>query len=120
MFSLSLSDPQGKYQVGATTFARPVSPFVVGTAKLVSDDQLLPALQLDEVAFTAYYPAQAKGFIKGLDWLIRCATQPESRLSVTIIKHFTDLLETHSEGMYTSQVREHATIRMPISLNSTS
>ncbi len=69
---MSLSLPQcsdNKYPVGSTTFATPVQPSVTfGNATL--NDQ--PALVLDEVAFTAYYPADVTaGPSKGVDWLLR-------------------------------------------------
>lgn len=82
MASLMLSLPEfhGRFPVGATTFKLPVSTKVLSTAKIHrhghrSDGgpSVKPALQLDEVVFTAYYPAQVKGnnMKKGLDWLLR-------------------------------------------------
>lgn len=81
----TLHDIPGRFPVGATTFVCPVRPSVtVGSGKLrhtpkgeISADHAQPALQLEEVAFTAYYPAQTRNldgsreFRKGLDWLIR-------------------------------------------------
>ncbi|KAI0065816.1 hypothetical protein BV25DRAFT_1978722 [Artomyces pyxidatus] len=72
----SLSEPVGPYPVGATTFALPVRPpRVMGTAK-VSAGQAdgEHALQLEEVAFTLYYPTSpsaAKTHRKGMHWLMR-------------------------------------------------
>lgn len=81
MASLMLSLPEfhGRFPVGATTFKLPVSTKVLGTAKIHrhghsdSGPSVKPALQLDEVVFTAYYPAQVEGsnMKKGLDWLLR-------------------------------------------------
>lgn len=81
MASLMLSLPEfhGRFPVGATTFKLPVSTKVLGTAKIYRDGHsdggpsVKPALKLDEVIFTAYYPAQVKGsnMKKGLDWLLR-------------------------------------------------
>lgn len=61
----------GRYPVGATTFVTPVRlPRIIGSAKL-PDSQ--PALRLEEVAFTAYYPAEttSKSTCKGLHWVTR-------------------------------------------------
>jgi hypothetical protein len=76
---LSLPEFHGRFPVGATTFKLPVSTKVLGTAKIHrhghsdSGPSVKPALQLDEVVFTAYYPAQVEGsnMKKGLDWLLR-------------------------------------------------
>ena len=78
----TLPDVQSKYPVGTTTFAIPVSVSdekarVVGTAKLkrpkgraarnatfvteAGDTGDEPALRLEEVAFTAFYPANVEG-----------------------------------------------------------
>lgn len=62
--------PVGQYPVGSTTFTSPVKPTVTfGSATYENGD---PALVLDEIGYTAYYPAnttsQAK---KGIDWLMR-------------------------------------------------
>lgn len=75
---LSLSDIPGRFLVGATTFVTPVrSPRVIGSLKLrnKTSNALQPALYLEEVAYTAYYPAAVspKTAKKGLDWLIRWA-----------------------------------------------
>ncbi|KAG1755516.1 platelet-activating factor acetylhydrolase, isoform II-domain-containing protein [Suillus lakei] len=76
---LFLSEFHGRFPVGATTFKLPVSAKVLGTAKIRrhghSDggQSLKPALQLEQVVFTAYYPADVSGnkVKKGLDWLLR-------------------------------------------------
>lgn len=76
---LFLPESHGRFPVGTTTFKLPVSTKVLGTAKIHSDGHsddgpsVKPALQLDEVVFTAYYPADVKGsnIKKGLDWLLR-------------------------------------------------
>ena len=77
---LSFPDIVGPYEVGATTFALPLrSPSVIGSAKLRhgTEEGLRPALKLEEVAFTAFYPADTSentGFqksSKGIDWLVR-------------------------------------------------
>ncbi|KAJ7129494.1 platelet-activating factor acetylhydrolase, isoform II-domain-containing protein [Mycena epipterygia] len=67
----SLRPPQGPLPVGAVTLVAPVRPaLTVGTATLALGNT--PALLLDEVAFTAYYPADlSPKSRKGLDWLIR-------------------------------------------------
>ncbi|KAL0949350.1 hypothetical protein HGRIS_009420 [Hohenbuehelia grisea] len=74
MFSLD-NPTSGPHPVGATTFVVPVRPArVVGTAKIGQQ----PALQLEEVAFTAYYPAHVEDAAKpkkGLNWLLRPVNQ---------------------------------------------
>lgn len=74
----TLPDPPGPYEVGATTFTLPVSPRGVGSSKIrTSSGTLEPALLLEEVAFTAFYPTSLKQsplpktFRKGLHWLTR-------------------------------------------------
>lgn len=69
----------GRYAVGVTTFVTPVHPpRDIGTAKIKEKGkEPRPALRLEEVAYTAYYPAdvsseEAKAR-KGVDWFIRCA-----------------------------------------------
>ncbi|KAJ7490431.1 platelet-activating factor acetylhydrolase, isoform II-domain-containing protein [Mycena galericulata] len=66
-----LRPPHGSLPVGAVTLVAPVRPALsVGTATLATDNS--PALVLDEVAFTAYYPADpSSNSRKGLDWLCR-------------------------------------------------
>ncbi|KAJ6490411.1 platelet-activating factor acetylhydrolase, isoform II-domain-containing protein [Mycena vitilis] len=70
---LSLRPPRGPLPVGALTFVAPVSPPIhVGTATFAAT--AAPALVLDEIAFTAYYPADlARKPRRGLDWLVRPA-----------------------------------------------
>ncbi|KAK0473074.1 platelet-activating factor acetylhydrolase, isoform II-domain-containing protein [Armillaria novae-zelandiae] len=63
----------GPYPVGATTFVTPVRPSrIYGSARLPNGQ---PALVLDEVAFTVYYPANMadKSWTSriGIDWLNR-------------------------------------------------
>ncbi|KAK0224629.1 platelet-activating factor acetylhydrolase, isoform II-domain-containing protein [Armillaria nabsnona] len=70
---LYLPDCHNPYSVGATTFVTPVRPSrIYGSARLPNGQ---PALVLDEVAFTAYYPADMadKSWTLGLgiDWLNR-------------------------------------------------
>ncbi|KIL70181.1 hypothetical protein M378DRAFT_183750 [Amanita muscaria Koide BX008] len=79
MFFLPLV--KGWYAVGATTFVTPVRPArLYGSAKrsrnnALSSDQLEPVLCMEEVAFTAYYPADTSSATqKGLDWLLRPAS----------------------------------------------
>ncbi|KAF8076569.1 platelet-activating factor acetylhydrolase, isoform II-domain-containing protein [Lyophyllum atratum] len=70
-----LSEIPGRFPVGATTFlSRVPSPRPVGCIKLRNQQSDAPqsALILEEVAFTAYYPADASKLTKkGLDWVIR-------------------------------------------------
>ncbi|KAJ3576202.1 hypothetical protein NP233_g611 [Leucocoprinus birnbaumii] len=75
---LSLPPIHGRFPVGATTFITPVRPAVqVGKAKLKTPTTTRPdstnhALQLEEIAFTAYYPADVSNNpFKGFDWLLR-------------------------------------------------
>jgi platelet-activating factor acetylhydrolase len=75
---LSFPKIVGPFKVGATTFTLPLrSSSVIGSAKLPHDKEgLRPALALEEVAFTAFYPADTSGTgskqsRNGLDWLIR-------------------------------------------------
>lgn len=80
---LFLPDSCGRFSVGATTFRLPVSTKVLGTAKIRRNSHsdggpsVKPALQLDEVIFTAYYPAdiQGRNIKKGLDWLLRSVSE---------------------------------------------
>ena len=57
----SLPDVPGKFQVGATTFALPLNdPQAIGTAKLAKSSGNTPhepALLLEEIVFTVFYPA---------------------------------------------------------------
>lgn len=75
---LYLPDFTGRFPVGAITFKLPVYNKVLGTASISGrhghHDELKPALQLNEVVFTAYYPADVKeSDLKnfGLHWLLR-------------------------------------------------
>lgn len=68
-----LPDCHDPYSVGATTFVTPVRPSrIYGSARLPNGQ---PALVLDEVAFTAYYPADMANkswtLRLGIDWLNR-------------------------------------------------
>jgi platelet-activating factor acetylhydrolase len=68
-----LPEIQGRFAVGAITFVTPVRPAcAVGSARLRNSSST-PAFCLQEVAFTAYYPAEltSKTARKGVDWLIR-------------------------------------------------
>lgn len=53
-----LENPRGPYVVGAATFVLPVRPTsVIGSAAVLTETgQTVPALRLEEVSFTAYYP----------------------------------------------------------------
>ncbi|KAF9495463.1 hypothetical protein BDN71DRAFT_1482722 [Pleurotus eryngii] len=63
-----LDEPKDGHPVGATTFAVRVNPSkVIGNARLNNE----PALHLEEVAFTAYYPADPATHRKGMPWLLR-------------------------------------------------
>jgi platelet-activating factor acetylhydrolase len=75
---LSFPDIPGPYMVGATTFSLPLqSSSLIGSAKLNDKDGLRPALMLEEVAFTAFYPADLSGNTgpkqanKGIHWFMR-------------------------------------------------
>ncbi|KIP04546.1 hypothetical protein PHLGIDRAFT_129421 [Phlebiopsis gigantea 11061_1 CR5-6] len=78
----TLPEAPGKYAVGATTFAVPViakdeASRIVGRGTLKSSSGGLPgtaALKLEEIAFTAYYPAETKSSVKlhkGVNWVPR-------------------------------------------------
>ncbi|GLB33971.1 putative platelet-activating factor acetylhydrolase, isoform II [Lyophyllum shimeji] len=77
MLSLPSSLPEipGRFPVGATTFfTRVSSPRAVGRTTLRNQQPHAPqaALFFEEVAFTAYYPADTSRLKrKGLDWIIR-------------------------------------------------
>ncbi|RXW25242.1 hypothetical protein EST38_g592 [Candolleomyces aberdarensis] len=70
---------KGRYAVGVTTFVTPVHPpRPIGSVKLrngsgnPSKGESKPALLLEEVAYTAYYPADISAKSKkGVDWFIR-------------------------------------------------
>ncbi|PPQ65961.1 hypothetical protein CVT26_010723 [Gymnopilus dilepis] len=71
-----LPDTNGHFPVGVTTFVTPVRPAKpIGSAKLRragSTDESQDALYLEEVAFTAYYPADiSTASRKGVPWLLR-------------------------------------------------
>ncbi|KAI0050253.1 hypothetical protein FA95DRAFT_1536850 [Auriscalpium vulgare] len=75
-----LKEATGPFAVGAATFTVPVRPpRVIGTAAIsltssAGDQRLEPALRLEEVAFTAYYPIareSTKTWRKGVSWLMR-------------------------------------------------
>lgn len=71
--------PSGTYAVGATTFVLPVRPVRnIGRARVrrESGDGTEPALQLEDVVFTAFYPTDPTTFADkkhehGLFWMIR-------------------------------------------------
>lgn len=71
----SLPNTRGGFSVGATTFISPVrTGLVIGSGTLPGQSQ--PGFILDELAFTAYYPAEISSKVprKGVDWLIRCGS----------------------------------------------
>ena len=84
----SLPDVPGKFEVGATTFALPLNdPQAIGTAKLAKSSGNTPhepALLLEEIVFTVFYPADihspsADGvppekLKKSMDWVPRSVT----------------------------------------------
>ncbi|KAJ6628803.1 platelet-activating factor acetylhydrolase, isoform II-domain-containing protein [Mycena sp. CBHHK59/15] len=82
----SLCQPNGPHPVGAVTLTAPVRPsLTIGAATLRASGE--PAFRLQEVAFTAYYPADvSKEQAKGLHWLIR-----PIRSSLSGFAHFTGL-----------------------------
>jgi hypothetical protein len=70
--NMLLEHPTGPYDVGATTFTLPVRPTeVIGKAAVRTETgQTMPALRLEEVSFTAYYPASpTKEQSRGPTWL---------------------------------------------------
>lgn len=74
-----LPNPGGRFPVGATTFKLAVPRHLVSNVKVragISD--LKHALMLEEVAFTAYYPADVplKNAPSGLSWLLRSVGSP--------------------------------------------
>ncbi|KIJ70137.1 hypothetical protein HYDPIDRAFT_77500 [Hydnomerulius pinastri MD-312] len=72
-----LPKPGGRFPVGATTFKLAVPPSSLSRAKVpvsyATPTELKPALVLQEVVFTAYYPAdvQSSTAPRGLSWLLR-------------------------------------------------
>jgi hypothetical protein len=72
-----LGSPTGPYAVGSATFVLPVRPSLVigGAAVRTETGQTVPALRLEEVSFTAYYPVSptiTKSRWKWLNWFPRC------------------------------------------------
>lgn len=88
----ALPEVSGRFPVGATTFVLPLKqPRIVGTSQIRIPEkdggsgEFEPTLKLEEIAFTAFYPAQTDegrhswlGWAKwggkakkGMDWLIR-------------------------------------------------
>ena len=68
----------GRFSVGATTFSKFYPRISIGSTVLRPPAPAEPVLQLEEVAFTAYYPADKPHSIdgsetpnKGLHWLLR-------------------------------------------------
>lgn len=75
-----LPDAGGRFPVGATTFKLAVPRRLVSNTKVRSEisSDLKHALVLEEVAFTAYYPADVppKSTPRGLSWLLRFVGTP--------------------------------------------
>lgn len=74
--TMFLPSPPGRFPVGATTFKLAVPKCPFSSAKVRSaSSELKDALVLEEVAFTAFYPADVqvplKSTPRGLDWLLR-------------------------------------------------
>lgn len=72
-----LENPTGPYVVGAATFVLPVRPALVigGASVRTATGQTVPALRLEEVSFTAYYPVSptiTKSRWNWLNWFPRC------------------------------------------------
>lgn len=76
-----LPNPGGRFPVGATTFKLPVPQHTVSGVKVRSgpSSELKHALVLEEVAFTAYYPADvpSRSIPRGLNWLLRFVETPQ-------------------------------------------
>jgi hypothetical protein len=109
-----LENPTGPYPVGATTFALPVRPpLVFGTATVrTQTGETAPALQLEEVSFTAYYPVSRttaeSSWKKWLDWFPRYVTVLH-HIQFELVKRrstplLVDLWQTPSEGTPAAQV----------------
>ncbi len=66
-----LENPAGPYSVGAVTFVLPVRPAcVIGGATVRTETgQTVPALRLEEVSFTAYYPVSPTAMKSRWNWL---------------------------------------------------
>ena len=91
----TLYDVHGPYPVGATTFAIPLDEFtnpedrILGEAKLktsASGRPNEPALKFEEVAFTAFYPADVHGdgkkkLRRGMGWIPRYAGAFKARIT---------------------------------------
>lgn len=90
----SLPPIHGKYPVGATDFTIPLhSTTYIGKAKLKHGETVKPALALEEVAFTAFYPVEAsQDGAPQLDWLVRCVC------SIHIL--MLNMVLTTEEGRY--------------------
>jgi hypothetical protein len=72
-----LNAAEGLYDVGATTLSLPIRPPIpVGTARVRNaQGNFVPALLLEEVVLTVYYPisrSSRETSPRGLSWLIRC------------------------------------------------
>jgi hypothetical protein len=72
---------KGRFPVGASSFSRFYPRTTIGSINLRPTHPAAPpepALQLEEIAFTVYYPAEIseqtsgrRKYTQGLDWLIR-------------------------------------------------
>ena len=109
----TLPEVHGKYPVGATTFAIPIqaqddASRVVGRARLKPSSggqPDTPALKLEEVAFTAYYPADVRAVkhaYKGVHWVPRCVARLAHAIG-RLMWMSQDLSMKLSEGMHTSE-----------------
>ncbi|THH12485.1 hypothetical protein EW146_g7650 [Bondarzewia mesenterica] len=92
--TITLADPTGPFAVGATTFTLPVPPRRIGSSNVrtKSSTKLEPALLLDEVTFTAFYPTSprpSKQYRKALNWLPRqlCTHLASSGKVVLALEH---------------------------------
>jgi platelet-activating factor acetylhydrolase len=99
---LFLSEIQGPFAVGAVTFVTPVQPSrIISAAKLKRRDSTSelpaePALCLQEVAFTAYYPAKISSETpnKGIPWLTRLVHVCLATFSANIIEFCSPIKES--------------------------
>ncbi|KAH9173299.1 platelet-activating factor acetylhydrolase [Lactarius sanguifluus] len=66
-----LENPTGPYAVGAVTFTLPVRPTRVigGAAVRTETGEVVPALRLEEVSFTVYYPVSPTATESRWNWL---------------------------------------------------
>ncbi|KAH9071536.1 hypothetical protein EDB83DRAFT_2517349 [Lactarius deliciosus] len=66
-----LESPTGPYAVGAVTFTLPVRPtrIIGGAAVRTETGETVPALRLEEVSFTAYYPVSPNTTESRWNWL---------------------------------------------------